>query len=288
MSNQDQIQLFGDKSIRTSWSDKEEKWYFSIIDIIAALTDSKDYQSARNYWKVLKNRLISEGNETVTKCNRLKMLAADGKMRLTDVADQEQMFRLIQSIPSKKAEPVKQWIAKVASERIDETIDPERAVLRAIETYRRHGFDDSWIKERIEQIEERKALTDEWKRVGVKEVQYAILTNEIYQAIADMKAAEYKEFKGLKGKANLRDNMTETENALTRIGEIATREISQNEDPKSFEHSRDIARRGGGVARAARNELEKQLGRSVISKANAKSLNAPQASKQIDDQTDIP
>jgi hypothetical protein len=285
MSNHDQIQLFGDKSIRTLWDDKQEKWYFSIIDIIEALTDSKDYQSARNYWKVLKNRLIAEGNETVTKCNQLKMQAADGKMRLTDVADQEQMFRLIQSIPSPKAEPVKQWIAKIASERIDETIDPELAVRRAIETYRRHGYNDSWIKERIEQIEERKALTDEWKRTGIKEMQYAILTNEIYQAISDMNAKQYKAFKGLKGKQNLRDNMTETENALTRLGEIATREISQNEDPKIFEHSRDIAKRGGGVARAARNELEKQLGRSVISQQSAIRLNE---TRLIDDQTNKP
>ena len=285
MSNHDQIQLFGDKSIRTLWDDKQEKWYFSIIDIIEALTDSQSYQSARNYWKVLKNRLIAEGNETVTNCNQLKMRAADGKMRLTDVADQEQMFRLIQSIPSPKAEPVKQWIAKVASERIDETVDPEIAVRRAIETYRKHGYNDSWIKERIEQIEERKALTDEWKRVGIEDLQYGILTNEIYQAIADMSAKQYKAFKGLKGKQNLRDNMTETENALTRIGEIATREISQNEDPKTFEHSKDIAKRGGGVARAARNELEKQLGRSVISKQNSVGINHP---RQIDDQTNKP
>ena len=213
------------------------------------------------------------------------MQAADGKMRLTDVADQEQMFRLIQSIPSPKAEPVKQWIAKIASERIDETIDPELAVRRAIETYRRHGYNDSWIKERIEQIEERKALTDEWKRTGIKEMQYAILTNEIYQAISDMNAKQYKAFKGLKGKQNLRDNMTETENALTRLGEIATREISQNEDPKIFEHSRDIAKRGGGVARAARNELEKQLGRSVISQQSAIRLNE---TRLIDDQTNKP
>lgn len=289
MSKQEQIQLFGDKKIRTSWNDAEEKWYFSIIDIVETLTDSPNSETASNYWRVLKHRLIKEGNESVTKCNKLKMVSPkDGKRYLTDVADQEQMFRLIQSIPSKKAEPVKQWIAKVASERLDETVDPERAVLRAIETYRRHGYDDSWIKERLEQIGERKALTDEWKRVGIRDVQFAILTNDIYQAISDMKSAEYKQFKGLTGKANLRDNMTETENALTRIGEIATREISQNEDPKTFDHSRDIARRGGGVARAARNELEKQLGRSVISRENAKTLAQAKEQKQIDDQTDTP
>lgn len=281
MSNHDQIQLFGDKKIRTLWDDNLEKWYFSIIDIIQALVET---DRPSKYWNDLKKKLQAEGSELSEKIGKLKMVSADGKSRPTDVADQEQMFRLIQSIPSPKAEPVKQWIAKVASERIDETVDPERAVRRAIETYQKHGYNDAWIKERIEQIEERKSLTDEWKRVGiVKELQYAILTNDIYQAISDMNAKQYKAFKGLKGKANLRDNMTETENALTRIGEIATREISQNEDPKTFEHSRDIAKRGGGVARAARNELEKQLGRSVITKQNSLDMTHP---RMIDDQTE--
>ena len=271
MSTTEQIQIFADSRIRTAWDDKAEKWYFSIVDVIAVLTDSQDpYQ----YWRVLKSRLKSEGNETVTNCNALKFVANDGKLRLTDVADQEQLFRLIQSIPSKKAEPIKLWIAKVASERVDETVDPELAVNRAIALYRSRGYDDAWIKERLEQIQERKSLTDEWRRVGVKELQFAVLTNDIYKAIADMSAKEYKEFKGLKGKANLRDNMTATENALTRIGEIATREISQNENPTTFEQSRNVARRGGGVARAARDELERQLGRSVISPQNAKSLRA--------------
>lgn len=282
MSNHDQIQLFGDKSIRTMWDDEKEKWYFSIIDIIEALVET---ERPSKYWNDLKKKLQAEGSELSEKIGKLKMVSADGKSRPTDVADQEQMFRLIQSIPSPKAEPVKQWIAKVASERIDETIDPELAVRRAIDTYQKHGYNDSWIRERIEQIEERKALTDEWKRVGIKDMQYAILTNEIYQAIADMNAKQYKAYKGIKGNANLRDNMTETENALTRIGEIATREISQNEDPKTFEHSKDIAKRGGGVARAARNELEKQLGRSVISKQKAIDMNQP---RQIDDQSDKP
>lgn len=283
MSNHDQIQLFGDKKIRTLWDDNQEKWYFSIIDIIQALVET---DRPSKYWNDLKKKLQTEGSELSGKIGKLKMVSADGKSRPTDVADQEQMFRLIQSIPSPKAEPVKQWIAKVASERIDETVDPERAVRRAIETYQKHGYNDAWIKERIEQIEERKSLTDEWKRVGImKELQYAILTNDIYQAISDMNAKQYKAFKGLKGKANLRDNMTETENALTRIGEIATREISQNEDPKTFEHSRDIAKRGGGVARAARNELEKQLGRSVISKQNSLDMAHP---RMIDDQTEKP
>ena len=283
MSNHDQIQLFGDKKIRTLWDDEQEKWYFSIIDIIEALVET---DRPRKYWADLKAKLKKEGSELSEKIGQLKLLSTDGKAYKTDVADQEQMFRLIQSIPSPKAEPVKQWIARVASERIDETVDPERAVRRAIETYQKHGYNDAWIKERIEQIEERKSLTDEWKRVGiVKELQYAILTNDIYQAISDMTAKQYRAYKGLKGKANLRDNMTETENALTRIGEIATREISQNEDPKTFEHSRDIAKRGGGVARAARNELEKQLGRSIISKQNAQDINQP---RMIDDQTDKP
>ena len=275
MSTTEQIQIFADARIRTAWDDKAEKWYFSIVDVVAVLTDSQDYQQARNYWKVLKNRMRQEGNQSVTKCNQLKLASPeDGKRYLTDVADQEQLFRLIQSIPSKKAEPIKLWIAKVASERVDETVDPELAVNRAIALYRSRGYDDAWIKERLEQIQERKALTDEWRRVGVKELQFAVLTNDIYKAIADMSAKEYKEFKGLKGKANLRDNMTATENALTRIGEIATREISQNENPTTFEQSRSVARRGGGVARAARDELERQLGRSVISPQNAKSLRA--------------
>ena len=258
MSTTEQIQIFADARIRTAWDDETEKWYFSIVDVVAVLTDSQDYQQARNYWKVLKNRLRQEGNESVTKCNQLKLASPeDGKRYSTDVADQEQLFRLIQSIPTKKAEPIKLWIAKVASERVDETVDPELAVNRAITLYRSRGYDDAWIKERLEQIQERKALTDEWRRVGVKELQFAVLTNDIYKAIADMSAKEYKEFKGLKGKANLRDNMTATENALTRIGEIATREISQNENPETFEQSRSVARRGGGVARAARDELER-------------------------------
>ncbi|MBO4923748.1 MAG: Bro-N domain-containing protein [Bacteroidales bacterium] len=286
MSSQEHIQLFGDKKIRTVWKEDEEKWYFSIIDIVEALTDSASSEAASNYWRVLKHRLIKEGNESVTNCNKLKLVSPkDGKRYPTDVADQEQMFRLIQSIPSKKAEPIKQWIAKVASERIDETIDPEIAIIRAVDTYRRKGYSDEWIKERIFEIRDRKDLTDEWKRVGVKDDEYGILTNEIYKAWSDMTAKQYKAHKGLK-KENLRDNMTATENALTRLGEVATRELSQNEDPKTFEHSQNIAKRGGGVARAARNELEKQLGHSVISKENAKTLRSPHNPKQIDDQSE--
>lgn len=281
MASQEQIQLFGDKRIRTSWNEAEEKWYFSVIDIIDALVDT---DRPSKYWNDLKNKLQTEGSELSEKIGKLKMLSTDGKMRPTDVADQDQLFRLVQSIPSPKAEPIKLWIARVASERVDETIDPEMAVQRAIDTYHRHGYDDVWIKERMEGIKERKALTDEWQRVGVKEKQFAILTNDIYQAISDMTAKEYKDFKGLR-KENLRDNMTAAESVLTRLGEVATRELSQNENPTTFDHSRDIARRGGGVARAARNELEKQLGRSVISHENAKTLlNAPDKPMQIDDQ----
>lgn len=281
MSNQEQIQLFGDNPIRTSWNEAEEKWYFSIIDVVAALTESTD---PKQYVKRMRGRDSSLDEKWGTICTPVRMLTKDGKLRMTIAADMEGIFRIIQSIPSKKAEPVKQWIAKVASERVDETVDPELAINRAIETYHRKGYSDEWIKERIFEIRDRKDLTDEWKRVGVKDEQYAVLTNDIYQAWSDMTARQYKNLKGLK-KENLRDNMTATENALTRLGEVATRELSQNEDPKSFSHSRDIARRGGGVARAARNELEKQLGHSIISRENANTLRSAPSPKQIDDQS---
>ena len=271
MSNQEQIQLFGNKKIRTAWDDAAEKWYFSIVDVVGTLTDSVD---GRKYWNKLKQRLKEEGNETVTNCHQLKMQAADGKMRMTDVADQEQLFRLVQSIPSPKVEPIKSWIAKVASERIDETIDPEISINRAIDIYRRKGYSEEWINQRLQGKKERKKLTDEWKRVGVKEQQYAILTNAIYEVWSGMTAKEYKHFKGLK-KENLRDNMTDTENALTSLAEVATREISRNEDPVNFQHSIDIAHRGGSVAKVARDALENQLGRSVISPENARTLIAP-------------
>lgn len=280
MSNQEQIQLFGDKRIRTAWDDKKEVWYFSVIDIIEALVET---DRPRKYWSDLKRKLKAEGSELSEKIGQLKMRSTDGKMYATDVADQEQLFRLIQSIPSPKAEPIKLWIAKVANERIDETIDPEIAINRAIETYRKKGYSEEWIKERVFQIRDRKDLTDEWKRVGVKDAQYAILTNEIYKAWSDMSAKQYRQHKGLT-KENLRDNMTATENALTRLGEVATREISQNENPATFKQSQDIARRGGGVARVARNELERQLGRSVISEANAKQLLQQSPVSEIDEQ----
>ena len=219
------------------------------------------------------------------KIGQLKMLAPDGKMRSTDVADQEQLFRLVQSIPSPKVEPIKVWIAKVASERIDEMIDPELSIDRAIDIYRRKGYSEEWINQRLQGKKERKKLTDEWKRAGVKEKQYAILTNAIYEVWSGMTAKEYKHFKGLK-KENLRDNMTDTESALTTLAEVATREISQNEDPASLQHSINIAHRGGKVAKVAREALEEQLGRSIISPENAKTLNAPEEPRLIDDQTD--
>lgn len=280
MSNLEQIQLFGEKQIRTAWNDAEEKWYFSVIDIIAALVDT---DRPRKYWSDLKRKLIAEGSELSEKIGQLKMKSSDGKMYATDVADQEQLFRLVQSIPSPKVEPIKVWIARVASERIDEMIDPEISIDRAIEMYRRKGYSEEWINQRLQGKRERKKLTDEWKRVGVKEKQYAILTNAIYEVWSGMTAKEYKHLKGLK-KENLRDNMTDTESALTTLAEVATREISQNEDPGTITHSIDIARRGGGVAKVAREALEDQLGRSIISSENAKTLNNPETPKEIEEQ----
>ena len=276
----EQIQLFGERKIRTVWDDAEEKWYFSITDIISALVET---DRPRKYWSDLKRKLKAEGSELSEKIGQLKMKSADGKMYATDVADQEQLFRLVQSIPSPKVEPIKVWIARVASERVDEIIDPEISIDRAIEVYRRKGYSEEWINQRLQGKKERKKLTDEWKRVGVKEKQYAILTNAIYEVWSGMTAKEYKHLKGLK-KENLRDNMTDTESALTTLAEVATREISQNEDPDTIAHSINIARRGGGVAKVARVALEDQLGRTIISAENAKDLIIPVSPKEIDDQ----
>ena len=280
MSNLEQIQLFGEKQIRTAWNDAEEKWYFSVIDIIAALVET---DRPRKYWSDLKRKLLAEGSELSEKIGQLKMKSADGKMYATDVADQEQLFRLVQSIPSPKVEPIKLWIARVSSERIDEMIDPELSIDRAIDMYRRKGYSEEWINQRLQGKKERKKLTDEWKRVGVKEKQYAILTNAIYEVWSGMTAKEYKHLKGLK-KENLRDNMTDTESALTTLAEVATREISQNEDPETIAHSINIARRGGGVAKVAREALEDQLGKSIISPENAKTLNPTETPKEIEEQ----
>lgn len=280
MSQKEALQLFGDKKIRTAWSEEDEKWYFSIVDVVAVLTNSTDSAA---YWRKLKERLKKEGNETVTKCHAFKMTAADGKMRQTDVADQEQLFRLIQSVPSPKAEPFKQWMAQVASERIDEMQDPELAIDRGYEYYRRLGYSEAWINERMKGKDVRKALTDEWKRTGVSGQQYATLTDIITQEWSGMTTRQYKDYKGLK-KENLRDHMTRTESALNTLAEVAATELSQKVDPQGFTEQKTVAKRGGKVAATARRELEKQLGQSVITRQNAKSLYGHEAPKEIDEQ----
>ena len=266
MTQKHQIQLFEEKKVRTVWDDKEEKWYLSIVDVCAVLTESKDPQT---YWRVLKNRLKKEGNETVTNCNGLKMQAADGKMRMTDVADTEQLFRLIQSIPSPKAEPLKQWMAEVAARRIDQMQDPELNFEQAYADYRRLGYSEKWINQRLKSIEVRKELTDEWDRAGVKEgAQYASLTDIITKAWSGKTTRQYKNFKGLK-KENLRDNMTNIELALNILAEASTTEISKAHNPKGFQQSAKIAKEGGKIAGDARKKLEAQVGHSVISPTKA-------------------
>ena len=268
MTKQQALKLFEERGVRTVWDDEQEKWYFSIVDVVAVLTDSSNPQT---YWRVLKKRLLAEGNETVTNCNGLKMQAADGKMRLTDVADTEQLLRLIQSIPSLKAEPFKLWMAKVASERLNQIQDPELSIDQALMDYKRMGYSDSWINQRLKSIEIRKDLTDEWKKHGLQEgVQFATLTDIIYQTWSDMTSKEYKQFKGLK-KENLRDNMTNKELVLNMLAELSTKEISETSDPETFSDHIDIAQQGGEVARNARLELEAKTGKRVISPLNAKS-----------------
>jgi hypothetical protein len=270
MSKQTDIKLFEDKKVRTLWDAEHEKWYLSIVDVIAVLTDQASYQSARNYWKVLKHRLLKEGNETVTNCNQLKMPAPDGKMRLTDVADTEQLFRLIQSIPSPKAEPFKQWLAQVAAERLDEMQDPELSIDRALEQYLKLGYSENWINQRLKSIEIRKELTDEWKKRGLKEgVQFATLTDIITKAWSEKTTKEYKVLKGLK-KENLRDNMTNTELILNMLAEASTKDISAATSPKDFEESKKVAKQGGNVAKVARKELEAKTGKNVVTSLNAK------------------
>lgn len=266
MTQKQQIQLFGEKKVRSIWDSEQEKWYFSIVDVCAVLTDSENPQT---YWRVLKNRLKKEGNETVTNCNALKMRATDGKMRLTDVADTEQIFRIIQSIPSPKAEPFKQWMAQVASQRIDQMQDPELNFEQAYEDYRRLGYSDKWINQRLKSIEVRKELTDEWNRAGVTDnLQYASLTDIITRAWSGKTTKQYKQFKGLK-KENLRDNMTNIELALNILAEASTTEISKAQNPKGFQQSAAIARKGGEIAGDARKKLEAQVGHSVISNEKA-------------------
>lgn len=268
----DKIQLFEDKRIRTAWDEEKEEWYFSIVDVVAVLTEQSDYQAARNYWKVTKKRLKDEGNETVTSCNQLKMTASDGKKRLTDVADTEQLLRIIQSIPSPKAEPFKLWLAQVGRERIEETIDPELTIERALETYLKKGYTREWINQRLQAIQVRKELTDEWDARGVqKGVEYAILTDEISRAWSGMSTRQYKNLKGLK-KENLRDNMTTLELVLNMLAEATTTEISKQKAPETFSENIDVARAGGKVAGDARKAIESQTGVPVITSKNAAQL----------------
>ena len=266
MANESIIKLFEDKKIRIVWNEEEDKYYFSVVDIVQVLTDSAD---ARTYWKVLKNRLKKEGNESVTNCNQLKLPSSDGKNYKTDVADLEGIFRIIQSIPSKKAEPIKKWLAEVGALRIDQMIDPEQTFQMAVEDYRRQGYSDKWITERMRSIEMRKELTDEWQRSGITDHKdFAILTNVLTQAWSGMTTGQYKKFKGLT-KENLRDNMTNIELALNTIAEVATTEISRQRNPKGMSESAQAAQAGGQIAKNTRKDLERQLGRSVISSQRA-------------------
>lgn len=269
MTQKQAIQLFEKRRVRTAWDTDEEKWWFSIVDVVSVLTDSPN---PNNYWKVLKHRLIKEGNETVTNCNQLKLQAPDGKMRLTDVADTEQLFRIIQTIPSPKAEPFKRWMAQVAAKRIDQMQDPELSFEQAVADYRRLGYSEAWINQRMRSIEVRKHLTDEWKRAGVEEgQQFASLTDIIYRQWSGLTAKEYKQLKGLK-KENLRDNMTDLEIAINMLAEATTTQISRNENPRGMAESADIAKRGGAVANNARKAVEKEIGQPVVSTMNAKQI----------------
>ena len=269
MTKKEALQLFEEKKIRSVWDDKEEKWYFSIVDVCAVLTEQPDAEHARNYWKVLKHRLIKEGNQTVTTCNRLKLRAADGKLRLTDVADTEQVFRLIQSVPSPKAEPFKLWMAQVASTRLEQMQDPEKSIDQAVIDYKRLGYSDAWINQRIKSIEIRKELTDEWARTGVQQgMQYASLTDIITREWSGMSTKQYKQFKGLK-KESLRDNMTNMEIALNMLAEASATELSKQRNRKGFNQQKRVAKDGGSVAKVARNQLEKKLGHGVITSAKA-------------------
>ncbi|MDP8314321.1 MAG: Bro-N domain-containing protein [Candidatus Celaenobacter antarcticus] len=271
MSKQNKIQLFQEQKVRTHWDEKKETWYFSIVDVTAILTESKNPQA---YWRKLKQRLKEEGNETVTNCHGLKMQAADGKMRKTDVADTEQLLRLIQSIPSPKAEPFKLWLAKVGYERIEETEDPELAFERAMATYLKKGYSKEWINQRLKSIEVRKELTDEWQEREMKiGLEYAILTNEITKAWSDKTVKAYKKLKGLK-KENLRDNMSNLELVLNMLAEASTTEISKEQKPKGLEANKSVARKGGNAAKKARLEIEKQTGKPIVTSKNASTSSA--------------
>ena len=281
MKKETDIKIFEDKKVRTLWDAEEEKWYLSIVDVIAVLTDSPN---PRKYWSVLKTRLKAEGSQLATNCSQLKMQSADGKFYLTDVADTEQLFRLIQSIPSPKAEPFKRWLAKVAAERLDEMQDPELTIDRALEQYLNLGYSENWINQRLKSIEIRKELTDEWKKRGLKEgVQFATLTDIITKAWADKTTKEYKILKGLK-KENLRDNMTNTELILNMLAEASTKDISAATNPETFEASKIVAKQGGNVAKVARKELEARTGKNVITSLNSKKLSEAGLNKLMDKQ----
>lgn len=272
MAQNDKIQLFEDKRIRTAWDEEKEEWYFSIVDVIAVLTDQPDQRHAAKYWSVLKTRLKKEGGELTTNCSQLKMQAADGKKYLTDVANTEQLFRLIQSVPSPKAEPFKLWIAQVAKERLDQMQDPELSIEQAMADYKRLGYSDNWINQRLKSIEIRKDLTDEWKKRGLEEgLHFATLTDIIYKSWSDMTSKEYKRLKGLR-KENLRDNMTNKELVLNMLAELSTKEISETSEPETFSEHINVAQQGGEVARNARLELEAKTGKSVISPLNAQKI----------------
>ena len=280
--------LFEERKIRTVWEDQEEKWYFSIVDVVGVLTYQPDIEHARNYWKVLKHRLKKEGNESVTNCNQLKLRASDGKSYKTDVADTEQLFRIIQSIPSPKAEPIKQWMAHIAAERIDQIQDPELSIQQAMMDYKRLGYSDNWINQRLKSIEIRKDLTDQWKLHNVEEgIQYATLTDIIYQRWAGKTAKEYKNFKGLK-KENLRDNMTNEELVLNMLAELSTTSITKAKNPQTLTENMQCAADGGDVARVAREQLEAKTGRNVVSPISAQKFFKIQKDRALLDNEDEP
>ena len=280
--------LFEDRKIRNIWDDEEEKWYFSIVDVVGVLTYQPDIEHARNYWKVLKHRLKKEGNESVTNCNQLKLRASDGKSYKTDVADTEQLFRIIQSIPSPKAEPIKQWMAHIAAERIDQIQDPELSIQQAMMDYKRLGYSDNWINQRLKSIEIRKDLTDQWKLHNVEEgIQYATLTDIIYQRWAGKTAKEYKNFKGLK-KENLRDNMTNEELVLNMLAELSTTSITKAKNPQTLTENMQCAADGGDVARVAREQLEAKTGRNVVSPISAQKFFKIQKDRALLDNEDEP
>ena len=277
------VQLFESSQIRTAWDEAEEKWWFSALDVVGALTDQIDYSKVRNYWKWLKNKLKQEGSEVVSVTNQLKLVAPDGKQRLTDVLDTQQVFRIIQSIPSKKAEPFKLWLAEVANQRLDQLQDPELSIEQAMLDYKRLGYSDSWINQRLKSIEIRKELTDEWKKHGLQEgADFALLTDVIYKTWAGKTAKEYKQHKGLK-KENLRDNMTNKELVMNMLAELSTKEISETVNPQSFTEHEDVAKRGGGVAKEARLKLEAETGKPVVTHKNARQLRLSNKGSKKDD-----